>query len=953
MVGDSQGLRPNDGISVKPMEDSFEKQIAVDYEHSANLPDILQVLQTSLLISTYQAGKLVVIGSAAGKPTFSFHSFDQVMGIATAADQIAIGARREIHFLNSAHEVASGISPVGQYDGCFLSRSSITTGSIHGHDLAFGVEGLWVVNTLFSCLCTLDRNFNFFPRWRPPFVSQLIGQDRCHLNGLAIDGGKPRYVTVLGLTDEPAGWRGNKRDGGAILDVLSGEIVCSGLCMPHSPRVHGGRLWVLNSGRGELSVVDINAGKLQVVAALPGYTRGLSFHGNYAFVGLSRIRETNIFGGLPIGENPEKLICGLAIVDLSTGQTVSFLRFKSGVEELFAVETIVGLKNPRIVGPSSIAGEEDEIWVVPPLEAQTLAPRYALDAAAQSRPASPHFAGSANPPPTLNSRSHAEQLSQQADAAQLSGNLMMALDLLEQAAATAPNSPLVLNRLGNLYQDLNNKSQAKEYYQRTLLAAPGFAAAHQNLGVLCAADNEPLRALHHFEQAQKLSPETINLALAAKVLPVIYDSAEQLQYWRQRLTNCIDSIVSTGQTIDTTNTIIPTSFHFAYQGGNDRRLMESLGRIYRGVNLCDGFKDVAHRPKGKRLRIGFTSAYFCQHTIGLLNLGLIENLDRDRFEVFVIALKHHADQYSERFRKSADHYLEVSRGPAKARQAIAELGLDILVFADIGMDCLSQTLSYSRMAPIQAVTWGHPDTTGSPAIDYFVSTALAEPADAQDHYSEQLICLNNFGVFYERPELSAPRKSLSDFGLNPNRRVYLCPQTLFKFHPEFDQPLRRILELDPQGDLVMIQGNSPVWLEHLLKRWRRELPDADRRVRCLPSLPRSDFLQLLSIADVMLDPFPFCGGNTSYEALSLGTPIVTCPGNFLRGRLTHGLYRRIGIESLSVQTAEEYASLAVELAMNREWNSELRLSLKREVSVLFQNHEDIESWEEAFSRMVG
>jgi uncharacterized protein (TIGR03032 family) len=935
------------------MNDNFEKQIAVDYEHSANLPDILESLQTSLLISTYQAGKLVVIGSAAGKSTFSFHSIDQVMGIATAADQIAIGARRQIHFLNSAHEVAADISPVGQYDGCFLSRTSITTGSIHGHDLAFGVEGLWVVNTLFSCLCTLDRNFNFFPRWRPPFVSQLIGQDRCHLNGLAMEGGKPRYVTVLGLTDEPSGWRSNKRNGGAILDVLSGEVICSGLCMPHSPRVHGGRLWVLNSGRGELSVVDINAGQLQVVAVLPGYTRGLSFHGNYAFVGLSRIRETNIFGGLPIGEQPDKLNCGLAIVDLSTGQTASLLRFKSGVEELFAVETIAGLKNPKIMGPSSTPGEEDEIWVVPPLEAHTLAPRDALGASAQSRPANPHSSGSANHSPTVDNRSYAEQLSQQADEAQLSGNSMMALDLLKRAAAVAPNSPLVLNRLGNLYQDLNNKSQAKEYYQLALLAAPGFTAAHQNLGVLCAADNEPLRALHHFEQAQKFSPETINLALAAKVLPVIYDSAEHLQYWRQRLTSCIDSLVSTGQTIDTTHTVIPTSFQFAYQGENDRRLMESLGRIYRGVNLCSGFKDIAHRPKRKRLRIGFASAYFCQHTIGLLNLGLIGNLDRDRFEVILIALKHQTDEYSERFRRSADHYLEVSRAPAKARQAVAELALDILVFTDVGMDCLSQTLSYSRMAPIQAVTWGHPDTTGSPTIDYFVSTALAEPTDAQDHYSEQLICLNNFGVFYERPALAGLPKSPSDFGLNPNRRIYLCPQTLFKFHPEFDQPLRRILELDPLGDLVTIQGNSPVWVEHLLKRWRREFPDADRRVRFLPSLPRSDFLQLLSFADVMLDPFPFCGGNTSYEALSLGTPIVTWPGNFLRGRLTHGLYRRIGIESLSVQSAEEYASLAVELAMDREWNSELRRSLKSEAGVLFGNHEDVDSWEEAFSRMAG
>lgn len=355
-----------------PSPSLSEKEVAVDYEHSANLADVLQSLHASVLLSTYQAGKLVVIGSDTKKPLFSFHSFDQVMGVAVGQDRIAIGSRRQIHFLRAAHEVAPTLPPRGSFDGCFLNRISMTSGSIHGHDLAFGSEGLWVVNTLFSCLCTLDGDYNFFPRWRPPFVTQLIDQDRCHLNGMAIEHGVPRYVTVLGLTDEPAGWRSNKKSGGAVLDVPSGEVISSGLCMPHSPRMYGGKLWVLNSGRGELSIVDTKSGKLQVVASLPGYTRGLAFHGNYAFVGLSRIRETNVFGGLPIGEHPEKLQCGLGIVELTTGCTIATLRFKTGVEELFAVETIPGFHHPKIVGPSPVQGEEEEVWIVPPLQQHTM-----------------------------------------------------------------------------------------------------------------------------------------------------------------------------------------------------------------------------------------------------------------------------------------------------------------------------------------------------------------------------------------------------------------------------------------------------------------------------------------------------------------------------------------------------------------------------------------------------
>ena len=935
----------------KHRNDVAGESIAVDYEHSGNLASVLEQLKISVILSTYQAGKLVVVGSHQGRTTFAFHSFDQVMGLASGRGQIAIGTRRQIHFLKAAHEAAPALPPAGTYDGCYVARNSFVTGSIHGHDLAFGNEGLWVVNTLFSCLCTLEDDFNFYPRWRPPFVSQLIDQDRCHLNGLALENGSPRFVTVLGLTDEPAGWRSNKKSGGALLDVPSGEIISRGLCMPHSPRVHQGKLWVLNSGCGELATVDLRSGKLETVANLPGYTRGLSFFGNYAFIGLSRIRETNVFGGLPIGEHPERLHCGLGIVDINSGRTIATLSFKTGVEELFAVETLPGVVNPKFSGPSSVPGAEDEVWIVPPPQTQTMAPRRAIGAASDvsslispptSPPARPEFG---------NVESSLDCI-RQADAAQVKGDNNAALQWLKRAVTIDPNSVAALNRLGNLHQDLNDKEHAMACYQRAIVVDPQFAPAHQNLGVLQVANNEPLRALHHFEKAQQASPNPMNFLLAGKVLPIIYESKEHVDYWRNRLTTCIDGLVEQGIKVDTTDSVIPTSFHFAYQGENDRHLMEQLAKVYQGVDLCASHREDRSRPKSKKIRVGFVSAYFCQHTMGLLNLGLIENLSRDRFEVFLIALRSHADQHAQRFQTAADHYVPVSRSPAQARKTIAELGLDILVFTDVGMDTLSQTLSYSRMAPIQAVTWGHPDTTGSPAIDYFVSSDLAEPADAQDHYSEKLVRLPNMGIYYHRPTLQGKRRDHSDFGLDFNRRVYLCPQTLFKFHPDFDEPLRRILESDPEGDLVVLEGSTPSWIEPLMKRWRKTLPDAQQRVKILPSLPRGEFLHLLALADIMLDPFPFCGGNTSYEALSFGTPIVTLPGRFLRGRLTHGLYQRIALEGLSVTSVDQYVDIALTLGMDRDRNLSVRQAIREQVDVLFENPADVKSWSDALRSWV-
>ena len=232
------------------------------------------------------------------------------MGLAVDNRRIAIGTRKQIHFLVPAHATQQGQD---YYDGCFVPRSSFYTGSIHGHDLVWGGDGLWIVNTLFSSLATLHDDYSFVPQCRPPFVSQLIDQDRCHLNGLAIGNGRPRFVSAMSETDTAAGWRPNKATSGVVLDVATGQVVCRGLSMPHSPRLHGGRLWILNSGLESVGWVDPVTGKYECVENLPGYTRGLSFCGQFAFVGLSKIRETAVFGGVPIAERRENCDVELAL----------------------------------------------------------------------------------------------------------------------------------------------------------------------------------------------------------------------------------------------------------------------------------------------------------------------------------------------------------------------------------------------------------------------------------------------------------------------------------------------------------------------------------------------------------------------------------------------------------------------------------------------------------------
>jgi uncharacterized protein (TIGR03032 family) len=209
---------------------------------------------------------------------------------------------------------------------------------------------LWIVNTRFSCLCTLDPDYSFVPRWRPPFITELAAEDRCHLNGLAMVDGRPGYVTALGESDTAGGWRAGKSRGGILMEMAGGTVVSGGLCMPHSPRWHDGRLWLLESGTGGVGTVDLASGRYESIISLPGFTRGLALAGPYAFIGLSRIRPTSAMDGVPLAERRDELRCGVAAVDLRSERLVGMLEFQTAVEEIFDVQLLPGVRFPEVIG---------------------------------------------------------------------------------------------------------------------------------------------------------------------------------------------------------------------------------------------------------------------------------------------------------------------------------------------------------------------------------------------------------------------------------------------------------------------------------------------------------------------------------------------------------------------------------------------------------------------------
>ena len=305
----------------------------------------------SLVISTYQAGMMFTIGWLGNQLSMLQRHFEKPMGFDVRDGRLVLTTRTDVTSFQDSPVLAHHYldNQPGRYDALFLPRMTWHTADLGFHDLAIASDDVWLVNTRFSCLSVLDSEYSFLPKWSPSFITDLAPEDRCHLNGLALVDDKPGFVTALGQTDEPGGWRDNKASGGVVINVQNDEIVIDGLAMPHSPRWHDDTLWVLNSGAGQLLKVNVDDGSSEVVCELQGYLRGLTFVDHYALVGLCKIRETNVFGGMPVQKKYDQLKCGVAIVDTKTGNTEGFFEFTEGCTEIYDIRFLPGVLRPNIL----------------------------------------------------------------------------------------------------------------------------------------------------------------------------------------------------------------------------------------------------------------------------------------------------------------------------------------------------------------------------------------------------------------------------------------------------------------------------------------------------------------------------------------------------------------------------------------------------------------------------
>lgn len=318
--------------------------------YSPNIPELLRQLNCTLAISTYQAGKVIFLSAKDDNHLIQLpRTFKKPMGMALRGQQMAIATLEEVLVLANSTELAWHYpSAPQQYDALYLPRATYYTGMLDLHDLEWADQGLVAVNTSFSCICLIDDTYSFKPIWQPPFISKLAHEDRCHLNGLALDKGRPRYVSAFNQGDTPKSWRENITTSGVLMDMDSGEIIASGLPMPHTPRIIRDNLLVLFSATGELVKVNPETGKWDSICRLDGFVRGMDQCGDYIFIGLSRLRQnSSTFAQLPFTHQAQW--AGIAVLHLPTGALVGMIQYLTSVDEIYDIRVLPGLQRPNIL----------------------------------------------------------------------------------------------------------------------------------------------------------------------------------------------------------------------------------------------------------------------------------------------------------------------------------------------------------------------------------------------------------------------------------------------------------------------------------------------------------------------------------------------------------------------------------------------------------------------------
>ena len=579
----------------------------------------------------------------------------------------------------------------------------------------------------------------------------------------------------------------------------------------------------------------------------------------------------------------------------------------------------------------------------------------------------------------------------------LQGNIDGATAAFGEAVRLKPDYVLAYNNLGSAYQSQARMEEAEGCYRKSIELQPNDIYAHFGLGHalivqwkmeeaekvlrrMLVLDPDNIQALNNlayslteqgkhaeavnvYQHALSLKPNGLKAFIGAHLtLPAIYSDATELFAVRKRYTEGLKILRgNTGSFLEVEPKELLlglnwTNFYLAYQGQDDKSLQVEYAHFVADilrVAAPDLVQPITQYPAAsqRRLRIGFLSSFMRDCTVGSYFKSWVTSLDKGVFEIYCYHIGHIQDQVTQEFSHAADYYKHLVGDVGYIGRQVKKDQLDILVYPEIGMDQGVLVLAAMRLAPIQCAAWGHPVTTGYANIDYFFSSKLMEPENAQAHYSEQLILLEGIGTYYSKPVLPSSAKR-SDFSLPEERVLYLCPQSLYKIHPDNDRLMLEILARNKDAVLVFFQATDISITRAFMKRLENALDESGMeksgQIKILPRMAHENYLRINMLCDVMLDTLHWSGGNTTLDALACGLPVVTMPGAFMRGRQSYGMLKCMGLNELIAHDHKDYIEIATRLGTDRAWHQQIVQQITTSSDAIFAVETPLRQMEQFF-----
>ena len=550
------------------------------------------------------------------------------------------------------------------------------------------------------------------------------------------------------------------------------------------------------------------------------------------------------------------------------------------------------------------------------------------------------------------------------------GNYQEAINYYQKFLETQTGDVAFYIALADCYKNLNQYTQAINIYEKAIKLYPKSDWLYFNLGLVFQDFGDTEKSIAVLTEALQELPEHLTLQTYQQLmLPIIYENPEEIEIYRQRFTQGLSALVQQTR-LDSQEEInnalksisSKTNFYLQYQGKNDLNLQKEYGDFVHRImaaNYHNWSKALPMLPidENEKIRVGYVSAHLRNHNGAKWALGWIKNYNKDKFEIYCYYTGYKVDQKTRQFQFFSNVFHHIPDDIEAVCQKIVDDKLHILIFTDIGMDAPVSIMAGLRLAPVQCTAWGHPITSGLPTIDYYLSSELMEPEKAQEHYSETLIHLPNIGLCYEKTEIPESPKTRSDFQLRDEAIVYLSCQSLFKYLPQYDYIFPAIAQQVPQSQFAFLSHHLSL---PITEKFRQRLKRAFARFNLNSDdycviLPRQDWLGYASlnlVSDIYLDTLSWSGGNSTLEAIACNLPIVTCPGEFMRGRHSYGILKMLGVTETIAQTEAKYIDIAVKLGREPEWRNSIIQRMIERHSYLYEDKTCVKALEDFYLRVV-